>query len=211
MTGIYKIQSISHPNRCYIGSAVNVKSRFRVHKHQLQKNKHHSIKLQRHFNKYGESDLIFILITSCEKGQLIELEQWFIDTNKPYFNNRMIADSNTGIKWTEEAKQRHSINSRGRKCPPRTEEHRKNISLSKIGDKNPMFGKEPANKGKKRPEVAAKLRGRKGHSQSQIAIDNLKERMKNNQYGKKNKGKKKPPFTEEHIRHLSESHKKKVA
>lgn len=35
---------------------------------------------------------------------------------------------------------------------PKSEIHRRNISKSKLGEKNPMYGKEPANKGKKHSE-----------------------------------------------------------
>ena len=55
ISGIYKIQSIIKPERCYIGSAVNIQKRWRDHKRELRNNKHSNKKLQNHCNKYGES------------------------------------------------------------------------------------------------------------------------------------------------------------
>jgi len=95
---IYKISSISK-NRFYIGSAVDFKGRSRVHKHDLIKNIHHSQKLQRHFNKYGINDLFFTIIEIVEdKNNLIEREQFYIDTLNPYFNICKIAGNSLGVK-----------------------------------------------------------------------------------------------------------------
>ena len=40
-TGIYKIESISHPDRCYIGSAISIEHRQAVHISRLKNNIHH--------------------------------------------------------------------------------------------------------------------------------------------------------------------------
>ena len=80
VSGIYKIQSLSHPERCYIGSAVNIDKRKKEHLNNLRKNKHANKKLQSHFNKYGETDLSFSLLLGCGKEDLIKNEQYFIDS-----------------------------------------------------------------------------------------------------------------------------------
>jgi group I intron endonuclease len=102
ISGIYKIQSVIKPERIYIGSAVDVKQRWAVHLHTLRNNKHHSIKLQRHFNKYAESDLIFIIIEPCFPEFLIIREQYYLDNNITYFNNSKIAGSPLGVKHSKE-------------------------------------------------------------------------------------------------------------
>lgn len=58
---IYGIKNIK--NSCwYIGSCIDMKSRFQKHKYYLYNNIHHSKKLQRAFNKYGENAFeIYIL------------------------------------------------------------------------------------------------------------------------------------------------------
>jgi hypothetical protein len=36
ITGIYKIESLVYPDRCYIGSSYNIKKRFREHIRSLK-------------------------------------------------------------------------------------------------------------------------------------------------------------------------------
>ena len=49
---IYKILALNS-KKLYIGSAKNIKDRIRCHLKDLRDNKHHSVYLQRVFNKYG--------------------------------------------------------------------------------------------------------------------------------------------------------------
>jgi group I intron endonuclease len=83
-SGIYKIQSLINPKRIYIGSAINFTNRRSTHLNHLKNNKHHSQKLQRHYNKYGKDDLKFSLLLGCNKEDLIKTEQYFI-----YLNNQL--------------------------------------------------------------------------------------------------------------------------
>ncbi len=109
-SGIYQIQSIIKPERIYIGSATELNKRKFSHYSKLRKNIHCNIKLQRHYNKYGESDLIFTILITCEKEELIEKEQFFIDIYKPYFNIAKYANSPMlGLKHSEESKKKMSI------------------------------------------------------------------------------------------------------
>lgn len=102
MIGIYKISSLIKPNRIYIGSALNIKRRWNKHKSDLKNNKHHSIKLQRHYNKYGIDDLIFEIIEECVIDCLIDWEQHYIDKTHTYFNTCKIAGSSKGrIPWNK--------------------------------------------------------------------------------------------------------------
>jgi len=154
ISGIYQIQSKVKPERIYIGSAVNIKSRWSVHLCQLRLNKHGSQKIQKHFNKYGESDLQFSVLLGCEKIDLLKHEQYFIDFYNPYFNSCKIAGSSLGTK-------RGTSWNKGKKLPPLSEEHKQNISKGGLGKKHKSFseetkhrqsvarlGKEPWNKGK---------------------------------------------------------------
>jgi len=98
ISGIYKIQSIIKPERFYIGSAVDVSDRWRCHLKDLRRNKHHSPKLQRHFDKYGESDLVFIIIEPCLHVFLTVREDTYLHPIKPYFNICPNAGSRLGTK-----------------------------------------------------------------------------------------------------------------
>lgn len=116
ISGVYKIQSKVHPERFYIGSAISIRNRWLQHLADLRKNKHHSSKLQNHFNKYGEEDLVFIILELCFPEFAVVREQYYIDTLKPFFNCRPIANSNLGIKLSEEAKRKISKARLGKPC-----------------------------------------------------------------------------------------------
>lgn len=53
VAGIYAIVNLVN-NKQYIGSTENLRFRFNAHKRLLREQKHHSYKLQRAYNKYGE-------------------------------------------------------------------------------------------------------------------------------------------------------------
>jgi group I intron endonuclease len=122
ISGVYKIYSKSKPDRIYIGSSVDIKKRWIKHVCELRLNKHHSLKLQNHVNKYGLDDLIFKIYFPVCKESLILMEQGLINTHKPYFNIALTAGSPLGIKHTEEA--------------------RKNMSEAKLGSKHHFYGKK---------------------------------------------------------------------
>lgn len=126
ISGVYKIESKVHPDRCYIGSAVNVRHRLQNHISDLNLKKHHSRQLQNHFNKYGKDDLLISLVAICDETELIpvngviEIEQSFIISNKykdslkPFFNNAPTAGSNYGFRHSEESKKKNSDSNKGK-------------------------------------------------------------------------------------------------
>lgn len=106
LAGVYMIQSTVKPDRIYIGSSNNIRKRWNEHRYGLRANRNVSPKLQRHFNKYGESDLVFSVITACPPDQLAAQEQYFIDCYNPWFNIMPNARSAAGFKLSEEAKRK---------------------------------------------------------------------------------------------------------
>ena len=81
--GIYEISSISNPEKIYIGSSISITKRWKTHINALRANRHCNLKLQNHFNKYGEDDLSFRIVMKCSKSELINNEQRFIDKHNP--------------------------------------------------------------------------------------------------------------------------------
>ena len=66
-SGIYTITNIANGHR-YVGSAVDMGRRWSQHKGSLLSNRHHSIYLQRAWNKHGENTFEFEV-----------LEQWGLE------------------------------------------------------------------------------------------------------------------------------------
>lgn len=109
LSSIYQIQSNIKPERVYIGSAVNIQQRWKNHLKLLKGGCHHSIKLQNHFNKYGEQDLWFTVLEDCFKDLLIRREQYYIDILNPWFNIYKTAGSPLGTKRSEEVCRKSSV------------------------------------------------------------------------------------------------------
>jgi group I intron endonuclease len=129
--GIYKITSRIKSERCYIGSGININRRWRDHINILRKGTHHSIKLQNHFNKYGESDLVFIIIEPCFNEFLLIREQYYIDTLRPYFNIAKIAGSPMkGRHCSVETKQKMSESMKGKNTWSKGKSYRKGMLCS---------------------------------------------------------------------------------
>lgn len=187
LSGIYKIQSKLKPERSYIGSAVNLKERWRSHLQSLKNNKHHSSKIQRHYNKYSADDFIFIIIEPCFPEFLLIREQFYIDKLNPYFNICKKAGSRLGVKCSEESNKRISDGQKGKIM---SEESKQKISASLKGR---IFS----------PEHKLKIsKGLKGKAKSALHI-------KNNRLAQPYLGKKRGPMSDENKIKISRSRKGK--
>ena len=69
MIGVYKIINLKTKD-LYIGSSIQIEKRFLRHKKDLRNNKHHSIILQRAWNKYKEENFKFEIIEECLEENL---------------------------------------------------------------------------------------------------------------------------------------------
>jgi len=136
MSGIYLIQSKIKPSRIYIGSTKYFLGRKRIHLRQLRKNSHHSHKLQYHYNKYGENDLEFKIITLCPKEDLISNEQFCLDLFRPYFNECKIANSRRGVPVSIETREKQRLAKIGKKHLPMKQETKDKLSQALMGNKN---------------------------------------------------------------------------
>jgi hypothetical protein len=110
-SGVYQIKNLIN-NKCYIGSSIEIENRWRRHKKDLRKNKHHSIILQRAWNKYGESNFEFSIIEECLVEVLIIQEQYYLELYEPIYNICRIAGSCLGVthsKESNEKKRRYAL------------------------------------------------------------------------------------------------------
>lgn len=170
---IYKINSVLYPDKLYIGSAVNFSKRKSIHLHWLKKGKHSNKKLQNHFNKYGINDLSFQVVeVVTDKSNLLNREQFFIDTLKPKFNILKVAGSWLGHKHTSESVKKISCSLLGNKkrlgknhseiTKEKIRESKLNIKQTKehIDKRSKKLLGNTWNRGKVRtPEVKKKLKG----------------------------------------------------
>lgn len=118
-SGIYAIVCYC-TGKAYVGSAVNIKSRWRKHISDLRKNKSDHIYLQRAWNKYGERAFKFIVLELVpDRTNLIAREQHYIDlfqaADRGYgYNLLKVAGSHLGAKRTQETKRKISESNMGR-------------------------------------------------------------------------------------------------
>ena len=126
-SGIYKIINKLN-NQIYIGSSIHINRRLNEHKSSLKNNKHYNKFLQNSYNKYGKEHFDFKILEECDN--LLEREQYYIDTLKPTYNLLPLAYRTEGIKRSNETKHKQSIARLGMKF---TNEHKNNISLGKLG------------------------------------------------------------------------------
>jgi len=83
--GVYKITN-TITNKSYIGSSVDITGRWYQHKTTLKFNKHHSIKLQRSYNKYGSDNFKYEIVEECETELLLSREEYYINLFDCYNN-----------------------------------------------------------------------------------------------------------------------------
>jgi group I intron endonuclease len=142
-SGVYQIRNTIN-NKRYIGSAIDIKGRWRIHKRHLRKGIHGNDYLQKAWNKSGEIVFEFSILEKVnDLTQLISREQHYKDLyrshNRKYgYDICKIAGSSLGYKHTEKTK--------------------KHLSEIRMG-KEPwnkglegFNGKQPWNKGKTLPE-----------------------------------------------------------
>lgn len=192
-----------HCDRIYIGSSSNYLKRKYEHILKLKQKKHSSPKLQNHFNKYGSKDLEFIVLERMQvvdRKYLLEREQHYIDTLKPFFNCNPTAGSSFGYKWTEEQLKRYADNRK-----PISEETRMKLSKTSKGRKMPEEAKEKIRQwhlGRKNPESAniknsIRMMGKK-HAQGHVCSEEVKRG-----WSEKRKGKTCTEETREKLRIIS--------
>ncbi len=160
MGTIYEIRHVS--GKRYIGSAVNLKARWALHRHHLSRGKHHSSKLQRAWNKYGEDGFSLTALMECEDADLLYYEQLALDTFKPWYNCSPTAGSTLGIKHTDRARANMRQAARERSARPEWQANHKAaralIPKGTLGRnlQNPEV-RAKAQETRRRPEVRAVL------------------------------------------------------
>lgn len=134
LAGIYKITNIVS-GHFYIGSAVSMARRFRVHVCSLKKGAKTNRHLQNAWHKYGPDSFVFSPILFCKQEDLLFYEQICIDGLRPEYNIRKDAHSNLGIKMSDVTRAKISAVQKGIRRGAPSEEHRRNLSIALTGKK----------------------------------------------------------------------------
>lgn len=88
---IYRIRNVTN-GHYYIGSTNSLALRRNVHLSALRRQRHHSVVLQRAFNKYGENSLVFeVMEDGVPLNELLIKEQEYLDKFKPKYNTNRVA------------------------------------------------------------------------------------------------------------------------
>lgn len=138
LSGIYCIRHDIPGGKWYVGSSINIASRWRQHKRALDAGNHRSKHLQNAWNKHGHEAFAFEVLehVDCIEA-LIAQEQWWICALEVWnhangYNTAKIAGigSQTGLVRSEDAKARMRMAQLGKK---RSVAHRAQISASSHG------------------------------------------------------------------------------
>jgi group I intron endonuclease len=160
-TGIYRISNLVNGHH-YVGSGISIEGRWKTHRHRLRKGNHHSIALQRAWDKHGADAFEFVVIETVEdRSKLIEREQIWINNLRSYgngYNASPTAGSQLGRKLTTEQCERFKLR---RTRGPVTESERAAMSIARKG--KPRSAEvcrrisEATKMAMRRPEVLKKL------------------------------------------------------
>ena len=115
---IYAIENIV-TNGVYIGSSLCHIKRWRRHRRDLNGGVHHSVHLQRAWNKYGEESFILHLLEKVDKKGRLQAEQDYLDHRKDNYNESLnynvlwVAGSCSGRVFSPESLKKMSDSHKG--------------------------------------------------------------------------------------------------
>lgn len=151
--GIYCIENmITHKK--YIGQSTDIKTRWRKHKVNLNKNIHHNEHLQKSWNYYGQENFNFTVLERCSEFELDDKEIYYIENyntlDREYGYNMRQGGKDAPGKATEEIRQKISLGIKKSYDKELKEMRRKNafeqwanpeIKNKIMGENNGMYGK----------------------------------------------------------------------
>lgn len=123
-SGIYRIKNKLN-GKSYIGSAKNIRIRWKIHRADIRRQDHDNIYLQAAFDKYGFENFEWTVIELVDCSELIAREQHWMDHfcahDRRYgYNLSPTAGSPLGVKHTPESRARMSAAHMGHKRSPET-------------------------------------------------------------------------------------------
>jgi len=107
--------------------------RWNEHRHELNKQLHHSPKLQNSWNKHGADAFVFEILLYCDPENCLMYEQIAMDHFKPEYNICKTAGSPIGYRHTAEAKVKMT---------------QRNLKRLANPENHPMYGKHHSEESK---------------------------------------------------------------
>lgn len=163
LCGIYKITNIVN-KKVYIGQSINIKARWKDHMNSLNRKDSKCTLLQRAWNKYGQSNFSFEILELCSENMLDEIETKYIDlydscnVDKGY---NIEPGGNANKYLSDQTKQKIRDAHLGIRA---SDETKKKMSESRVGHKNPMYGKTHSEETRKK--ISEAKNGKPGHLQN---------------------------------------------
>jgi len=105
--GVYALINI-RSGKQYVGSATDIRRRTNNHFLWLRRGCHWNPRLSAAYAIHGREAFTYEVLEECPREQLFEREQYWIDTLKPNYNVRSIAESNRGLRVTPESNAKRS-------------------------------------------------------------------------------------------------------
>ncbi len=216
-SGIYKIINVLN-NKFYLGSSLNIEKRFKRHFNDLRLKNHHSIYLQRSFDKYGETNFTTEIVEEINSGKkdLIKKEQEYLDyyliNNYKTYNVSKNASGGDLISYHPNRSEiiKKNSNSTKQRYVDNPDLLIK-ASLNMMGEKNPMFGKTHSDEA--RQKISKASTGRIGSRLGSITSKEIKKIQsefwkgkrigeENPFYGKKHNDKTKEILSKKYIENI---------
>lgn len=158
LCGVYKIiNNVNH--KIYIGQSVNIKARWKDHINSLNRGDSRCTLLQRAWNKYGQQNFSFEILELCPENILDDVETKYIEFYDSCNNGYNIeSGGNQNKHLSDETRQLLRQAHLGKTASYET---RKKMSESRMGDKNPMYGRNHTDETKKK--ISENNKGKTGH------------------------------------------------
>lgn len=165
LSGIYAIRNGLN-GKAYIGSALNMRKRWSLHRSLLTRGTHHAQPLQRAWAKYGEASFVFeVLEVISDPTALIEREQVWLDgalAEGRAYNAAKVAGSRLGMKSPAETRAKIAAKARGRTPTPEARAKMRAAALARspeVAERIAASRPSLVHTDETKARVSAKLRG----------------------------------------------------
>jgi group I intron endonuclease len=205
VSGIYAILNMKN-GKAYIGQAVDIKYRWRMHKNALNGGYHINPYLQRAWNKYGEESFAFNVVEECLMDQLNEREIHHIAMHRARglcYNMTDGGDGTRGRIASNETRQKMSAAKKNM-----SEETRRKIGDARRGSILSDETRRKMSEAKKGTTFSDESRRKMSEANKRRPPITDETRRK---LSEAKKGKRRAPFSDEARQRMSEAAKRRVA